>query len=674
MQKLKSYNIGIGCIGSGVGQSVINSCRLSNLPIKTVGFGTNPFAYGAYDCDSYDYLPSIYHEDYSDSLIEKCKLHNIDLFIPGLDDEVLTISENIEKFHETGILVIVSKKELINLCRKKEKLGDELSKLTDVFVRSYNKNDLLDSPQSNKIEFPMIAKPRGGFASRGIEIIHCLDDLKNVSEDSIIQELALPNKNDPNYDIYFQNLNKKKNLQVSEISIQVITDVNGKLIGRMASYNKLNNGVPIEVLPFENKEVWNVVDKLFPTLVKLGLRGPINIQGRITDKGLRLFEMNPRFTGITGLRAIMGFNEVEACIKSWLNINNNEALSLTLNDNRFGIRQTADKSIPIEHNDKVHELYLKLNEPKLTNKKTILITGASGYLGQNFINEIVKDSKYRILAYSRDKSKIEHIYKNDNIKCYDKKDFDTGKLILGHVDVILHFGFARAHCSTEQISDSLAFTEELFIKAALHNVPAIINISSQSVYGLSRTPPWKESLTPTPETPYAMAKYASEILANSVRRICKHTFSTSLRLASVAGGENGINHDDIISKFVKKSLTGDQINIVGGNQRLERIDMRDVISAIKKLLILSPQNWQPIYNIGSGETQNIIEIAEKVIKVTRAIKGNCNSQIRVDEKDIAMEFGMSIERFSSDTGWKSKYKMEDIIEHSVNSLINQYKI
>src|SRR5690606_29979366 len=157
-----------------------------------------------------------------------------------------------------------------------------------------------------------------------------------------------------------------------------------------------------------------------------------NIQGRITDKGLRLFEMNPRFTGITGLRAIMGFNEVEACIKSWLNINNNEALSLTLNDNRFGIRQTADKSIPIEHNDKVHELYLKLNEPKLTNKKTILITGASGYLGQNFINEIVKDSKYRILAYSRDKSKIEHIYKNDNIKCYDKKDFDTGKLILGH--------------------------------------------------------------------------------------------------------------------------------------------------------------------------------------------------------------------------------------------------
>ena len=48
------YNVGISCVGSGVGQSVINSCRISRLPIRTIGLGTNPFAFGLYDCDAYD--------------------------------------------------------------------------------------------------------------------------------------------------------------------------------------------------------------------------------------------------------------------------------------------------------------------------------------------------------------------------------------------------------------------------------------------------------------------------------------------------------------------------------------------------------------------------------------------------------------------------------------------
>jgi hypothetical protein len=47
----KEIKIGISCIGTGVGQSIINSIKLSSLPIKTIGFGNTPFAYGAYDCD-----------------------------------------------------------------------------------------------------------------------------------------------------------------------------------------------------------------------------------------------------------------------------------------------------------------------------------------------------------------------------------------------------------------------------------------------------------------------------------------------------------------------------------------------------------------------------------------------------------------------------------------------
>ena len=95
--KDKTNKIGISCIGSGVGQAVINSLRLSRLPFKTVGFGTNPFAFGAYDCDDFDYTKNIYEEGFIENLIEKCIEHKIDLVIPGLDDEALFYSQHLSK-------------------------------------------------------------------------------------------------------------------------------------------------------------------------------------------------------------------------------------------------------------------------------------------------------------------------------------------------------------------------------------------------------------------------------------------------------------------------------------------------------------------------------------------------------------------------------------------------
>ena len=54
--KKNKYNIAIMSVGSGVGQSVTDSVRLSSLPLKTFGFGNNPFAFGSYDCDAADYF------------------------------------------------------------------------------------------------------------------------------------------------------------------------------------------------------------------------------------------------------------------------------------------------------------------------------------------------------------------------------------------------------------------------------------------------------------------------------------------------------------------------------------------------------------------------------------------------------------------------------------------
>ena len=668
----KVYNIGISCIGSGVGQSVINSLRLSRLPIKTFGFGTNPFAYGAYDCNVYDYTLSIYDQGYIDNIIDKCKEHKIDIITPGHDDDALIFAQNIHKFEAVGIKVISASKELISLCRDKERMSNVLNKVVNVFTKSYNKNTLIDEIKNGRIRFPFIAKPRGGFGSKGIEIIRSEDDLTKISDEHIVQELAIPMKNDPNYGFYMSQIAKSLNPQVSEISIQLVYSPEGHLMGKMISYNKLNQGIPIEIVPYENEYIWSIIDKLTPHLLKMGLRGPLNIQGRITEDGLKLFEMNPRFTGITGLRALMGFNEVEACVKEWLGIDkgNNQ---LQFNYNRFGIRQTADKSIPIERNKEVLKLVKQLNEEEIKKKKTILVTGAIGYLGQNLISKLSSvnnNKKFQIWAYDLDKQKTKKIFKNKVDAIYNNDDLNNGRIQFGNVDILLHLGFTRPHGTNHQISESLKFTNELFTRAVTNYVPAIINMSSQCVYGLESTPPWTEETPIAPQMVYAQAKYATELLLESLSKTNNTLKYSSLRLGGLSGGAKGLVEVGFLAKIVHTAYEGNPINIIGGMQRMECFDIRDAVDAIIVMLNKNPENWKPAYNLSSGQSLDLMAIANKSIQIASKFNGNKVSEIILKKKQVKMEFGMDCSLFYLDMNWQPKYGIDDTIESLVTYFQN----
>lgn len=668
----KIYNIGISCIGSGVGQSIINSLRLSRLPIKTIGFGTNPFAYGSYDCDDYDYTLGIYEEGYMENLISKCHEHRIDLIIPGHDDDAFIYAKNSDRLREEGIIAIASGEKLISICRDKELMSHELNKIANVFVACYDKNTLEINIDNNKIRFPFIAKPRSGFGSKGVEIIRCKDDLRKITKDHILQELAIPAKEDPNFAFYMSQINKNINPQVSEISIQLVYSPEGKLMGRMFSYNKLNNGVPIEIVPFDNLYIWDVIDKLTPTLIQLGLKGPLNIQGRLTEQGLKLFEMNPRFTGITGLRALMGFNEVESCVKEWLEIDKGKN-QLRFNYNRFGIRQTEDKSIPIERNKKVVGLCEKLNQKLAKKRKTVLITGACGYLGQNLIKQLIKENEFELWIFDLDKGKLKETFNAKTENIFDKSDLEHGRIQLGNIDILLHLGFARPHRTTEEIANSLKFTAELFTRAVTHHVPAIINISSQSVYSKFSTQLQTEKTPVAPFNPYAQAKYATELILNSLKTINNQLHYSSLRLASLAGGANGLEEVDFLSKFVRNAIKGESINIIDGTQRMELLDIRDAVNAIIIMLKSNSEFWKPVYNLGSGQIESLIVIARKVNQLAICYNDGKCSEIKIEDREINMNFGMNSSLFCNDMKWQSEYDLDKTIVSLSEYLLKKMK-
>lgn len=654
------YTVGISCIGSGVGQSVINSCRLASMPIKTVGLGTNPLAYGLYECDEYAYTASYYDDDYVESMIGTCKDSNIDLLIPGHDDEAHILSKNLEVFEQEGIRVLVSGANLLSLCREKDVMSRELNPIANVFVRSFSRETFLEAWEAKDIELPVIAKPRDGFASRGIEIVQTEGDFDRITEGHIVQELALPHDGDSNREHCLKMIAKGINPQVAEISIQYVLDQSGNVLGKMASYNKLNNGVPIEILPHEDESMWADVDALLPTLVALGARGPVNLQGRMTNKGIKLFEINARFTGITGLRAALGFNEVEACIRHWLGL---EFGPLQINQSRVGIRQTADKVVDLSRNIEVRKAVEALNSGILKKEKTVLITGASGAIGSRLVAALASYTRYKLMTLDRDKSAAAAVSVGHEVLNYDYCDLKAGSFSLGNVDCLVHLAGARPHSGPAELAESLKTTFSLFTRAAAQGVSEIINISSQSVYGFGTQPPWAESSTVYPKGAYACAKYAIEVHLESLKTLYPLIRGTSIRLAAVAAPDVKSLAVEALGRMVAQAKLGDDLKVFGGEQRLERIDVRDAVSGIVAVLEATSELWKPVYNLGPGEQHSIREIAETITGEVNSKNADSKVCVEVVEGQRAFpSFGMDVSAFKEDFGWSPEYTIRDSIQ------------
>ena len=191
--------IGICSAGSGIGQAAINACRLSALPVSTVGLGNNELAFGIYECDQFYTIPSYYRPGYVWRFCEVCDSYGIDLLIPGHDDEALVLSRNAASFAALGVQVLASSPELIEICRREEALRDAFPEAQELFCKSYTRAELLGAADSTSVQYPLVAKLRSGFGSRGVLIIRSAAEVAALNPDLIFQEIAVPARSDPHH-------------------------------------------------------------------------------------------------------------------------------------------------------------------------------------------------------------------------------------------------------------------------------------------------------------------------------------------------------------------------------------------------------------------------------------------------------------------------------------------
>ncbi|MGC9357537.1 MAG: ATP-grasp domain-containing protein, partial [Anaerolineae bacterium] len=308
-----TITVGVTAVGGGVGQAVLRALSYSNLQIRTLGLDMQALSAGLYWADAAFLVPpASQREKYIRSLSDLCSECGVDVLIPGSDPELYPLAAARQQLAECGCQVIVSNPSAIELCRDKWALAAFCQEHGLPFVLTYT---LLEAQaQVKTLDYPLIVKPRSGSGSVGVRLVFTPTELLSlpVDKDYIVQPYLPPDDSElptPELSILTHELT-----QTNELSLQFFVGSKGEILGSFSSRNRLKNGIPVEVITDVKSSVLEQATELLLALVAQGVRGPINLQGRMTEEGVRFFEVNPRFTGLTGVRASLGYREVDAAI------------------------------------------------------------------------------------------------------------------------------------------------------------------------------------------------------------------------------------------------------------------------------------------------------------------------------------------------------------------------
>ena len=564
----------VTCVGSGVGQSVVDSLSMTGTH-EIVGCDANRNVYAYHFCNYFFIVPSIYSEGYIDFLLDLSVREKVEIIIPGHDHELLLLSNNIKKFNKKGIEVIVSLPDLIKVSRDKYEWYKYFMKYGCSIVPTYRVSEFRESPDHD--HFPAIVKPVGGSASQGITILNHVSELPGVNDSDIIQPYLYPKKDDPNYKTISEFVKKGTFVQMSEISIQLIFSKASEFCGIFISKNILKSGVPIFIDPIdpEKFEYFDDIMKFVPVCIEKKVKGPVNIQGRITEKGLIFFEMNMRFTGITGNRAQLGFNEVEFLVNNFLE------LPATLNGfsrNKLGVRQVACTTMP--------------RKTENQGKKSVTILSGQSILCETLVKELVTNTTFSEINVVTDIGTYDSLrkYNSGPVKIYHASDARIFSVYC-RSDMLVDILDDSGYNSDESIYQILLFKYEQIQKIIKSTIPVIVRISTQ------------ENHLPDKHHNSIIADFQKQLtleFTRSVKYFIPAVQLITLNFASIVYPSQAEKQKDKpFYRIIHTALHGGNLdNFVSG--QINYIDYRDAIRCIKGLFDDDKQlkSIKPDFTIG----------------------------------------------------------------------------
>jgi len=341
---------GVG--GRSVGHQILHGLLLLGSKYRVIACDASAYAYGLYQVPNRYRIPRADSPGYLGALQTLAKEEKVDVILPGTEPEVRVLAEAREKFEAFGCTVLVNPSHVVQTCSDKA-----------VLARWLEKNGF-DTPKSVAAQewrqlvgacaFPIVAKPTSNSgASRNVDILN--------NESEIRQYLALlPSGREVIFQQYIEGMN-------SEYTVGIMISKQGEIIDSIVMHRKLE-GLSLGVDRTINGKRYalstgysqgyfirdpNIQSKCEELALKIGARGPMNIQCRVDAGKVYVFEVHPRFSGTSSFRADVGFNEPDILLR---NFHCNETFGrLYYRTNVAAIRALSNIIVPMQELNSVPE-------------------------------------------------------------------------------------------------------------------------------------------------------------------------------------------------------------------------------------------------------------------------------------------------------------------------------
>ncbi|MEO7978112.1 NAD-dependent epimerase/dehydratase family protein [Flavobacterium sp.] len=198
------------------------------------------------------------------------------------------------------------------------------------------------------------------------------------------------------------------------------------------------------------------------------------------------------------------------------------------------------------------------------------------------------------------------------------------------------------------------------LEAAKNNLDCKVVLSTSAAnYGNNPVSPKVETMSPEPMTPYAITKLDGEYYLKMY--LDQYQVPTaSLRYFNVFGPRQNPEsaYAAAVPIFINKALQNEPITIYGdGSQTRDFIYVKDVVKAN----ILASQKGDETYNVALGYSTSVLELAEKIIKIT-----NSKSQIKfLDERPGDIKHSKANPEKFNQLGFKPEYTIDKALEETI---------